>query len=180
MDQTNHDAPVEAEKAKIENERAQLAAIQLQIVELAKPLMAEWFKKTIEGEVRRKPDVTKALPPERLKKLKDDMTKLIADTPRILAEGMKNPAIWPLQAEWPENLIQDPHTSASFPASQFIQDSMRLIEPALKRVAGHAGRLLIDAGYVTRKDEEWEEQQRLFQSMLTAIISKSLEPVTWR
>jgi hypothetical protein len=153
MDTLSYDAQIKEGQAKIDELFGKLEGIRQGFVKATGSFIGKWFTETVERNVKWKAEQTKQMAPARLKQLKADLNALVAKTDQIATEGLKSKDLWPLQQEWPENAKND--SSAYF---ELKKRAGELIEPAVKGLIGPLGRLLIDAGFVKEKDQEWKNQ----------------------
>jgi hypothetical protein len=151
MDISIYDAQIAQAKSEANDTKAQLQSCRDSILTTTKAFLARYYQETVERAVKSKHETTKILAAEKLKQLKSDLNQLVARTPSIVDEAFADPKLWPLLSEWPAQAKTD---SATF--FDLRRKEAEELQRVQRSLLGHVATLLVDAGYLTEKDTEWE------------------------
>lgn len=159
-------------ESNISNLLTGIIQIKQEILLQIEVFVKEWYDEKVKNEVIKRPEHTKYIGVEQLKKLKDELRILIDNVPNLIDAYLVNNGIWKHEQLEIDEVRYNSGVSVTYKLKQsFLEEIKRLFEDC--------GKLLMKYGYVGSKyyNPDWNIQHNSDKIVYTSKydISKPLE-----
>lgn len=120
-------------------------------IDIMSQLIVSWSRDTIERMVMEKAEITKSLPEDELRSMKNEMNDLLAELPEMVEEELNADEMWPHRMEIPGHLHKD-----RMEIQLAIEKRRALADEAVRRLLGQTGLLLRGRGYIDEDRRMWD------------------------
>ncbi len=150
MDTTKFDQAIADAQGRVENSFGALEKSRVAFLEATIEFIAGKWEELVKNEVTRKPEITNTLGKDKLSQLKTSLVALSGNAKSVVDASLGQNKCWPLHDK--KFVIK-----GEFDILQRLE-WRRGIEEEIRMLLGHAGKLLIEFGYIGRstRESDWE------------------------
>lgn len=170
MDTSQYDARIAQAQREIDGVRSRMEAVTRDFVSETKGFAAQWMRDQVHKSFVAQSDTSKAMDKDRVASLKADLETLAQQVPGLVEQELLQDELWP-------------HRRQSFRGTsddymEFFSGGRRAperIDLKIRRVVGHAGRLLSKYG-LAKLDTQFGDWKRQHDNTLIYATSLEISP----
>lgn len=136
---------------QLQTRRDNLDKIVIQYIEVLSQVIQNWSMETIETAIMDEAEITKSLPEEQLREMKEEINLLLGQYPGLVQAELDTDQMWPHRMDIPKDLHKD-----RMEIQLAVERRRARVDESIRRLLGRVGLILRKHGFIDESRRIWD------------------------